>query len=94
LKILARIFFLATRVVILQQKFHSWDKIFFLGTRIFYTNLKKKNLVKRFFQGIFAGDGGEEGSTLNPCSTSACEYPHLILSSSLFLSLSHASANL
>jgi len=36
---------------------------------------------------------GVEGSTLTLCSTGACEYPHLILSSSIFLSLSNTSAN-
>jgi len=44
------------------------------------------------WDGLFAGEGGEEGSTLTFCSTGACEYPHLILSSSIFLSLSNASA--
>ena len=39
------------------------------------------------------GEGGVEGSTLTLCSTGACEYPHLIFSSSIFLNLPNASAN-
>jgi len=37
LKIQPRIFFLATRVLFLQQEFYSWDKSFLLGARFFLT---------------------------------------------------------
>jgi len=43
--------------------------------------------------GIFIGEGGEEVPTLTLCSTAACKYPHLILSSSVYIGLSNASAN-
>jgi len=45
------------------------------------------------WDGFFPGEGGKEGSTLTLCSMGACEYPLLISSSSIFLSLSNASAN-
>jgi len=44
-------------------------------------------------EGIFAGEGGDEVPTLTICSTGACKYPHLILRSSIFRSLSNVSAN-
>ena len=43
--------------------------------------------------GISTGEGVEEGLTFTLCSTGACQYPHLILSSSIFLSLPNASAD-
>jgi len=45
-KIQPRIFFLAARVLFLQQEIYFWDKIFFLGARIFSTNFKKKILFR------------------------------------------------
>jgi len=43
--------------------------------------------------GIVPGEGGEAGSTLTLFRTAAYEYPHLILSTTLFLSLSKISAD-